>query len=76
MRTASQDVLKAHVKGGVGMRGEDGALLADNVLGLAILVPCRVRDLWRRLSVSHCPYSMPSQSLARTCMLTCIPSSR
>lgn len=46
-RTACQDVLEANVKRGIGVRGEDGALLANNVPGLAILVSCRVHDLAR-----------------------------
>ena len=44
-RTARQDILKAHVERGVGVRGEDGLLLAGNVLGLAVLVARGVRDL-------------------------------
>ena len=44
--TAGQVVLKAHVECGISVRCEDSALLAHDILGLAVLVPCRVRDLF------------------------------
>ncbi len=44
-RTAGEDVLKAHVKGGVVVGGEDGPLLAGDVPGPAVLVADSVLDL-------------------------------
>lgn len=43
--TACQDVLKAHVKGAVGVRGEGVAVLACYVARLAVLVAHGVFDV-------------------------------
>jgi hypothetical protein len=44
-RTASDDVLEADVEGGVGVRGECVAILANNVLGLVVIVAHGIADL-------------------------------
>lgn len=44
-RTATEEVLKAHVKGGVGVGGEDDSGLARNVLGSAVFVANGITDL-------------------------------
>ena len=36
--TSGEKVLEAHVKRSIRMRGKDDSLLADNVLGLSVLV--------------------------------------
>lgn len=43
------DVLEAHVEGGVGVRSEDGALLADYVLRFSVLVANVIQDLYTRI---------------------------
>lgn len=44
-RTSSQEILEADIKCRVGVRGEDGSLLAGHVLWLSVLVSYCVPDL-------------------------------
>lgn len=44
-RTANELVLETNIKCSVGVRGEDLARLANNVLGAAVLVPYGILDL-------------------------------
>jgi hypothetical protein len=44
-RTSGQDILEADVEGCVGQGGEDGSLLAGDILGLSVLVAHGIHDL-------------------------------
>lgn len=45
LRTGVQDVLKAHIECGIGVRGESVSILPYDVLGLSVFVADSVLDL-------------------------------
>lgn len=77
------DVLEAYVEGGVGVGGEDGALLADDIFRLAVLVDYVISDLhpsqprvsWCSMSCnSYIMYKKLVGGMQHTRMLTIMPS--
>lgn len=67
--TTSEYVLEANVKGGVGVRGEDGPRLSHNVSGTTVLVADGISNLQAPLGSAH--PSKPTQFNIRKCSPAC-----